>query len=114
MTKTAINLYHLVQEYGQKVVTFNRAEFEAEYRRPAETLRMLQYRLESALEPFNILVSFGLNAVIVASDSNFAPVPMPGVCHCKIGPPGAALWNCPLHGEVSQASVEFDQTSKVE
>ena len=114
MINTADRLFHLLQSSGQKVITFNRAEFEAKYRRLAETQRMLQARLDSTLEPFNIVVAFGTNAVIVASDSNFSQAPKDNVCHCHKGPPGASRWECPLHGEFIVASTDSDQKPEAE
>jgi hypothetical protein len=98
MAKAALDLFHKLTESGGKVLTFPRKEFDDTYRRTVETQRMLQVRLDATLEPYNTVVAFGMNVVIVAHDSNFAPH-RPMVCCCDKGPPGAKIWECPLHGE---------------
>lgn len=103
MPKNALDLMNELQESGGKILTFTRSEFEEVYSLPCETQRMLQIRLDAALEPFNLVVAFGTNAVIVAHDSNFAPH-RPKKCGCGANKnaPAFATWECEVHGEVTQ------------
>lgn len=73
----AISVLKLVELFqngeSENILTFEKAEFEKAFRGSIETQREFQLRLNIGLEPFNLVMSSGVNIVAVFKDADFAP-----------------------------------------
>lgn len=92
---------------NKNVITFVKHEFLEIYMRPTETQRMMEGRLKAELEPFNVMVAFGLNVAVVTKDHNFAPF-QHIQCDCANHQAhGHTMWECPRHGEQLAEDTEY-------